>query len=892
LLKNAFGWRGCLVTAALLELTACSAQKETGAASFAVVTEGITLDDVASVQVVVTAPDIATLISADLTRSDSGVWQGSIGGIPAGPARTFTAEAIGVAGDVLFKGVAVADVAANQTVAVVLNLQQALPPSPFKNSVPYFTSLVASTTRIAPGGLVDLAAAATDPDGDPLTYTWSASGGAFQTTDPSGADSGAPARASGPNATWVAPLLEGSYTVTVLGADPNGGAASMGLAIMVSGAVGQTGSVTIEIVLNTAPVVSSMTAAPSPIVGGQPVALAVAASDPDGDALSFAWLSSCAGTFSPDGTVQDPQLTLADGPSPSSCTFTVTVSDPHGAQNTGTLTVHVGGPVVPTVMLMAVSPTSGLVTTKQGGSTTFNVWLKGPPTSEVDVAVTSEDPSEGTVNPASLVFTSDNWSVPQVVTITGAPGIGDQADHDYQVLVGPCMSSDSLFAAIVPVPVSVTNQDPTAFHVSQTTLVSVAVGGGPGDQATQNYKATADGRLIAFTSNATNLVSNDGNSVTDVFVRDMIAGTTTRVSVATDGTEADGVSTLVDLSKDGRYILFNSFADNLVPGDTNTREDVFLHDRLTQETTRLSAAAATAQQSMFDSSGIGISSDGVYVGITSDICGGYSYSVCLLNIQTGEFTPLQFGWNGEISSDDRLVPDGDTLLDLSTGARTQIDVAFDGTNGNGYSNDFHMSSDGRYVVFTSYATNLVAGDTNGAGDVFLRDTIAGTTTRLSVTSTGGQALSGQSYSPRISRDGRYVVFISTAQNLTQDTPQVINPQAFVRDLSTGDTWRPFPRLPPEYIEYCYDAEFSSASSAQTHVLCTSGFPYWVLDLPTRVTGVFGSIFYGDQELETGLFVAGDRYIVFSSTVNRATGESVAVPNLFVEPVPPISQPSF
>jgi hypothetical protein len=201
-----------------------------------------------------------------------------------------------------------------------------------------------------------------------------------------------------------------------------------------------------------------------------------------------------------------------------------------------------------------------------------------------------------------------------------------------------------------------------------------------------------------------------------------------------------------------------------------------------------------------------------------------------------------------------------------------------------------MSSDARYIVFESWSTNLVPNDTNGARDVFLRDRVAGTTTRVSISATGSQAL-GESYGPNISHDGRYVLFISNAKNLIPgDT--TTDPQAFIRDMTTGEVRRPRSPLPPWYPSgygYCYEASFSSD---QKYVLCSQGYPRWVHELSSNTTGVFGNSWSGDNDLARGLFLANDRYILFTSTANLA-GDTNGVTDLFITPVPPINvSPSF
>src|SRR5436189_117254 len=139
---------------------------------------------------------------------------------------------------------------------------------------------------------------------------------------------------------------------------------------------------------------------------------------------------------------------------------------------------------------------------------------------------------------------------------------------------------------------------------AQTTVrVSVASGGTEGDDASLGSALSADGRFVAFDSDATNLVAGDTNGATDVFVHDRQTGTTERVSVASDGTQANNVSSYPALSADGRFVAFQSDATNLVVGDTNGKTDVFVHDRQTGTTARASVASGGAPPRTANSGG-------------------------------------------------------------------------------------------------------------------------------------------------------------------------------------------------------------------------------------------------------------------------------------------------
>jgi len=299
-------------------------------------------------------------------------------------------------------------------------------------------------------------------------------------------------------------------------------------------------------------------------------------------------------------------------------------------------------------------------------------------------------------------------------------------------------------------------------QTGETTRVSVASDGTQGNSGSFFHSISADGRHVAFRSYASNLVVGDTNGWWDVFVHDTQAGATTRVSIASDGTQANyGSSTSAPLiSADGRYVAFRSYASNLVAGDTNGTCDIFVHDTQTSATTRVSVTSDGTQGNNANSLP-SISGDGRYVAF-------YSSASNLVADDTNEY--------------------GDIFLhDTQTGATTRVSVASDGTQGNNHSVSSSISADGRYVAFSSSASNLVAGD-NAYSDIFVHDTQTGTTTRVSVASDGTTQSNSDSYYPSISADGRYVTFFSDASTLVAgDTNGYTD--SFVHDTQTGVTTR-------------------------------------------------------------------------------------------------------
>ncbi|WP_165942735.1 PD40 domain-containing protein [Micromonospora sp. KC721] len=290
----------------------------------------------------------------------------------------------------------------------------------------------------------------------------------------------------------------------------------------------------------------------------------------------------------------------------------------------------------------------------------------------------------------------------------------------------------------------------TTSRVSQSTVGVV------GDSSSYGQSLSPDGRYVSFTSDATNLVPGDTNGDSDGFVHDRRTGSTSRVTLTNGGTEADARSYAPAISADARFVAFVSEATNVVPGDTNGVADIFLRDRQAGTTVRVSGTNADAP-----SDAPAISANGRYVTFTSEAA---------------------------------LVP-GDTngvadvfIRDMRTGSLRRVNVSTSGAQANALTVSPTMSADGRFVAFTSEATNLVSGDTNGVADVFLRDLRAGTTVRASLTADGGQATGGSSYGPMMSADGRYVVFSSDVTDLVSgDTNGVAD--VFLRDLGAGTTVR-------------------------------------------------------------------------------------------------------
>jgi Tol biopolymer transport system component len=296
-----------------------------------------------------------------------------------------------------------------------------------------------------------------------------------------------------------------------------------------------------------------------------------------------------------------------------------------------------------------------------------------------------------------------------------------------------------------------------------TQLVSV-VAGGTADGDSLHPSISADGRYVAFVSRATNLVAADTNGLADVFVRDRTSGITIRDSVSSTGAQSSGSSWLDSdrsLSADGRYLVFRSGSSNLVLGDTNARDDVFLRDRVSGTTTRVSVDSGAMQATGGDSGWPAISNDGAWIVFEST---------------AGDLVTLDTNAQRDVF-----------LHHRPTGATTRVSVATGGGEGSGGrfgAGSPSVNADGSAVVFHADFTNLVAGDTNDAADVFLHARVGGATSRVSVPAPGAQAVGGPSAFGVVSDDGRTVVFGSGATNLVAgDTNLLAEP--FAQTVSSG-----------------------------------------------------------------------------------------------------------
>jgi len=300
-------------------------------------------------------------------------------------------------------------------------------------------------------------------------------------------------------------------------------------------------------------------------------------------------------------------------------------------------------------------------------------------------------------------------------------------------------------------------------HVTQlTTRASLDSMEMEGNAPSAHSDISTGGHRVAYESLADNLVAGDTNQASDVFFHDRESHLTVRVSVDSAGVEGNGASGEPSVSDDARFVAFSSAASNLAAGDVNGCRDVFVHDRQTGATVLASVPAAGGFGNG-DSFSPSLSADGRHVAFLS----------AATNLTPGD-------GNGKVDVFVRDLLSGQTarVSVSSAGAEGDADCAFAPAIRNG----------GRFVAFTSFATQLVAGDTNGASDVFVHDRATGRTVRASVNSAGAQGNGPSGRRPSLSDRGLVVAFTSSATNLVPADGNGVE-DVFVHDLETGKTAR-------------------------------------------------------------------------------------------------------
>jgi hypothetical protein len=276
-------------------------------------------------------------------------------------------------------------------------------------------------------------------------------------------------------------------------------------------------------------------------------------------------------------------------------------------------------------------------------------------------------------------------------------------------------------------------------ELGTTVVCSVGYAGAISNYGSQDPRISGNGQFVLFLSSSSNMQSGDTSRAWSIYVRDLVLGTTERASLADNEAWPNNATRNAVITPDGRYLAYQSSASNMVAGDTNNKQDIFVRDRLLG-TTELVSVATSGALANDVSEKPSISDDGRFVSF-------HSYA--------SNFSALNEGGNQHVFVRDR------------TAHTTElVDVANDGTTiGNGYGWFSAISGNGRWVAYRSDATNLITGDTNGQIDLFLRDTLLDTTQRVSQTTGGTGGTGGASQNPSLSTNGRWIAFDSAANNL-------------------------------------------------------------------------------------------------------------------------------
>ncbi len=293
-------------------------------------------------------------------------------------------------------------------------------------------------------------------------------------------------------------------------------------------------------------------------------------------------------------------------------------------------------------------------------------------------------------------------------------------------------------------------------------LVSANLSGQPAASGAFEPAISSDGRFVVFRSNTINLVVGDTNNASDVFWLDSDDGGLERVNLGPGNIQGLGgaTTTLPTVSDDGNVIAYSSNQNNLVVNDTNNAADIFVRDRAGATTTRVSVDS-TGNQANSASGFPVVSANGRFV----------------------VFTSLA---SNLVASDSNGVQDV-FRHDRQTGETVRISQSSAGVQANGNSFTSAISADGSVIAFSSVANNLVSGDNNARTDIFVRDVEQGTTTVVSVSSTG-QLGNGTSSTPSISADGQFVTFLSNSNNLVSGDSNNLD-DLFRHDRVSGQTLR-------------------------------------------------------------------------------------------------------
>ena len=405
-------------------------------------------------------------------------------------------------------------------------------------------------------------------------------------------------------------------------------------------------------------------------------------------------------------------------------------------------------------------PVAGFVTTSSTGYFSYH-----PEISDDGRFVSFKTSSfNGLGSAAVLRFDSSSNSLSLISTNAAPLAYSDD-------VYGPEMTADGRFIAFVTGRAQ-TNQLPfTSVFLADTQAgtnipISVCPDGTLSTNSTSDTPViTADGRFVAFLSNATNLVANAVSNGFHIYLRDLQNGVTTLIDADTNGAASvNEYGNVPSLSADGNFVAFASADGPLVAQDNNRAEDVFVRNVAVGTNEWLSLREPTA----IPSTGTGVTLLS-RSGLTPD----------------GRFLVFASGAEDLVGNDHNGSQDV-FRTDLLGGTTVLVSEGLDGNSAlGGYSGAPVVSSNGQFVAFYSTSTNLVAGANPGFGDIYWRDMIAGTNALVSLAADGVSAGNGNSWAPVMSQDGRYIAFLSSAANLPGASPNSSN--TFWRDMVSGTT---------------------------------------------------------------------------------------------------------
>jgi len=567
-----------------------------------------------------------------------------------------------------------------------------------------------------------------------------------------------------------------------------------------------TAAATVTITVN--PVNDAPVATDDAVVTAEdtPATIALHATDVENQPLSFSIVQSPI-----DGTLSGAAPNLMYTPARNATgtrSFTFRASDGLNSSAQATVTIQITPVNDPPVTV------EDFAFSEPGGSTTFAVVANDTdPEGDAVTLDSAAAPAHGDVEivDGKLRYTPDaGFTGIELVTYTAIDSNGATATGQAHVGVGE-------FPVGVPLEVIAA----VGGTISSTSgVVAPAISG--------------DGRFVAMVSTLA-LLPDDTNGRSDVYLFDRGNQTFTRVSGAPDGGPGTGSSFRPHISASGRYVVFDSSSNNLVAGDSNGVADVFRFDRVTGTTIRISVATDGGQASG-GSQDAEVSDDGNLV----------------------VFASLAFDL---VATDVNGVQDV-FVRDVTAGTTTRVSVTSAGGNPDLAASEPAISGDGRVVAFASAATNLVAGDLNNVSDIFVRDLAAATTTRVSVSSTGGEA-NGACLGPALSRDGRIIAFRSSARNLVGGPPPAgTSSLLYVRDVQQQLTTLPIALTSVDSVRLSADGRYVTA------------FAFNGVFLRDRIAGVSASL-PGSSSWLWPMLSRNGRYLV---ALDASTGRAIAAPN--------------